>query len=182
MPHAHILISLHENDKIEKPNDIDRVVCTEIPDVQTQPELHKYVVKHMMHGPCGNLNANSVCMKDGKCTKEFPKNFCESTVASVNGYPLYKRRDNGVSVEVRGASLDNRYVVPYNPYLLAKFNCHINVEVCTSVKSVKYIYKYVYKGYDSATIRLSSDENHANENLQVDEITNFLNGRYVGST
>ena len=25
----------------------------------------------------------------------------------------------------------------------------INVEVCTTVKSVKYIYKYVYKGYDS---------------------------------
>lgn len=89
-----------------------------------------------------------------------------------------------LNFDVRGASLDNRYVGPYNPYLLAKFNCHINVEVCTSVKSVKYIYKYVYKGYDSATVRLASEGNvvTGNVQVQVDEITNFLNGRYVGST
>jgi ATP-dependent DNA helicase PIF1 len=44
--------------------------------------------------------------------------------------------------------LDNRYVVPYNKYLLKTFNCHINVEICSSVHSVKYLYKYVYKGHD----------------------------------
>lgn len=135
LPHAHMVISLAENDKIIGATDIDKVVCTEIPDVQTHPKLHEYVVKHMMHGPCGELNQNSVCMKDGKCTKDFPKPFNEFTRESVNGYPLYRRRDNGISVDVRGKSLDNRYVVPYNPYLLAKFNCHINVEVCTTVKS-----------------------------------------------
>lgn len=80
---------------------------------------------------------------------------------------------------MRGASLDNRFVVPYNPYLLAKFNCHINVEVCTTVKSVKYIYKYVYKGYDSATIEIGDESNAINA---IDEITNFVSGRYVGST
>jgi hypothetical protein len=41
-------------------------------------------------------------------------------------------------------------VVPYNPYLSLFFNCHINVEVCTSVAAVKYLYKYVYKGHDRA--------------------------------
>jgi len=173
LPHAHILITLHENDRIVNVEDIDRVVCAEIPNMITHPMLYECVVRNMMHGPCGLLNPNAVCMKDGKCAKDFPKPFNAATHQSVNGYPLYKRQDNGISADVRGKSLDNRYVVPYNPYLLAKFNCHINVEVCTTVRSVKYIYKYVYKGYDSATIELC-DRN--------DEIHNFLNGRYVGST
>lgn len=183
LPHAHILISLSEEDKISTVAEIDSIVSAEIPDIRTHPKLHEYVVKHMMHGPCGALKRNSVCMRDGKCSKEFPKAFCEFSRESVNGYPLYRRRDNGISADVRGASLDNRYVVPYNPYLLAKFNCHLNVEVCTTVKSVKYIYKYVYKGYDSATIRLVPNTDAiAADVVDVDEISNFLNGRYVGST
>lgn len=182
LPHAHILITLDEDDRIAGSIEIDKIVCAEIPDVRTQPKLHEYVVKHMIHGPCGLLNPNSVCMSDGKCTKDFPKEFCESTRESVNGYPIYRRRDNNSSVDVRGKSVDNRYVVPYNPYLLAKFNCHINVEVCTSVRSVKYIYKYVYKGYDSATVEISANENVENARVEIDEIQNFLNGRYVGST
>lgn len=184
LPHAHILITLHENDKIVGPAGIDRVVSAEIPDIQTHPKLHAYVKAHMMHGPCGTLNPNSVCMRDGKCSKDFPKDFVPFTREAVSGYPLYKRSDNGISVDVRGKSVDNRFVVPYNPYLLAKFNCHINVEVCTTVKSVKYLYKYVYKGYDSATVQMGDQSNNTNSNEQIDrnEVENFVSGRYVGST
>ena len=41
----------------------------------------------------------------------------------------------------KGRVLDNRWVVPYSPYLLLKYGSHINVEVCVSVESVKYLYK-----------------------------------------
>ncbi len=27
-----------------------------------------------------------------------------------------------------------------------RYKCHINVEVCSSITVVKYLYKYVYKG------------------------------------
>ena len=64
--------------------------------------------------------------------------------------------------------MDNRWVVPYNPYLLLRYDAHINVEACVSIKSVKYIYKYAYKGHDSANIELSSDE-----------LKNYLDLRYV---
>ena len=29
--------------------------------------------------------------------------------------------------------------------MLVKYDCHINVEVCTSIKAVKYLYKYIHK-------------------------------------
>jgi hypothetical protein len=31
-----------------------------------------------------------------------------------------------------------------------RYKCHINVEVCSSIMVVKYLYKYVYKGHDRA--------------------------------
>lgn len=182
LPHAHILITLCAEDKIETPAQIDAVVSAEIPNMNDHPMLHELVKKHMMHGPCGDLNANSVCMADGKCKKNFPRQFSNTTREHENGYPVYRRRDTGVSVEVRGANLDNRYVVSYNEFLLAKFNCHINVEICSTVRSVKYIYKYVYKGHDCATLQFGRVTANNNETVQVDEIESFLNGRYVGST
>lgn len=86
LPHAHILITLSDGQRIQGVTDIYKTVCAEIPDRNTHPKLHDYVVKHMMHGPCGILNPNSVCMQNGKCSKEFPKDFSETTRESVNGY------------------------------------------------------------------------------------------------
>lgn len=180
LPHAHILLTLDEDDRIHDSDDIDKIVHAYIPDMEIFPLLFEKVKRHMIHGPCGILNPQAQCMRDGKCTKSFPKEFNERTRDNVNGYALYKRPDNGISVNVRGKSVDNRFVVPYNPYLLAKFDCHINVEVCSSVKSIKYIYKYIYKGYDCATLRFSKVNNEADE-LVYNEVDNYLNGRYVGS-
>jgi hypothetical protein len=45
----------------------------------------------------------------------------------------------------RGETFDNCYIVPYNPFLSTRCDCHINVEVCASVKAIKYIHKYIYK-------------------------------------
>ena len=52
------------------------------------------------------------------------------------------------------------------------FNCHINVEAGSSIKSVKYLFKYVYKGYDAANIVIeeTSDSTTVNQN----EIKNFI--------
>ena len=50
-------------------------------------------------------------------------------------------------------------MVPYSSYLLSKYQCHINVESVFSLKSIKYIYKYVYKGGDRATVEFSRDHN-----------------------
>ncbi|KAL0294955.1 UNVERIFIED_CONTAM: hypothetical protein Sradi_6859000 [Sesamum radiatum] len=68
-------------------------------------------------------------------------------------------------------------VVPYNPYLLLRYNCHINVEICSGVTAVKYLYKYIYKGHDKVAIHISHNED---DNL-VDEIKQFQDARWVSA-
>jgi hypothetical protein len=53
LPHAHILIRLYN--KITS-NEIDDVICAEIPDADVDKNLHEVVTKNMIHGPCGTLN------------------------------------------------------------------------------------------------------------------------------
>ena len=62
----------------------------------------------MIHGPCGIHKSNAPCMKDGKCSKRYPRNFQENTTENEDGYPIYRRRNNSRTVEVNGIQLDNR--------------------------------------------------------------------------
>jgi hypothetical protein len=115
-------------------------------------------------------------MVDGKCTKEFPKDFCEVTTEDNNSYPVYRRRDNGRTFQQgQRPILDNRDVVPFNPYFSQKYDCHANLEICSSIQSVKYLYKYVYKGSDRAAFRLLHPEE------DVNEIQDYVEGRYVSA-
>ena len=173
LPHAHMVLFLADADKPRTPEDIDHLVSAEIPDPHLQPEFHDTVKRHMMHGPCGELGPHCVCMENGECKKNFPKPLQQQTDFSVNGYPLYRRRGQH-RAQLRRHNVNDSWVVPYNPQLLMKFNCHMNVEVCTTVKSVKYIFKYIHKGNDAAHIEIR--QNYLNH----DEILQYLNARYVG--
>ena len=68
----------------------------------------------------------------------FPRAFSSATQTSEDGYPLYRRRspkDSGFTTNINGITVDNRWLVPYNPFLSETFDAHINVEACYSVKS-----------------------------------------------
>ena len=96
---------------------------------------------------------------------------------SPDGYPYYKRRNDAKKIMRRNQTVDNRFVVQYYPGLLRIFNCHINVEVVSSIKSVKYLYKYVYKIYDAANIIVEESNNE--RLINHDEVRNFIETRYV---
>lgn len=113
----------------------------------------------------------------GKCSKKFPKEYADHTSMNFNGYPLYRRR-RGTQAHVRGTTMDNRNVVPYNAFLLVKYDAHINVEASFSVKSIKYIYKYIFKGFDCANVVVTSE---GTSELQLDEVSNFVNCRYLSA-
>ncbi len=91
LPHAHLIVILKAEDRPRSPADCDRFVSAEIPDPEQFPAAHAAVVKHMMHGPCGPLNPSAPCMKDGRCSKGYPKPFLAETNMSESGQPQYRR-------------------------------------------------------------------------------------------
>jgi len=61
--------------------------------------------------------------------------------------------------------------------LLLLFNSHINVEIISSIRSVKYLYKYIYKDHDAASMIIGEN---IDKMIIHDEIRNFIETRYVG--
>ena len=187
LPHAHILLILHPDNKPTTTQDIDTIVSAEIPDPIRFPLAHATVTRNMMHGPCGDLNPNAICMQNNRCQKKYPHAFTPETTQSESGYPVYRRREDGRFVErnSRTIQLDNKWVVPHNIYLCTKYDAHINVEICNTLTAVKYLYKYVYKGHDSASAVLQTEASPSNtvDNQQnvveVDEIKKYLDARFV---
>ncbi|GFQ85411.1 ATP-dependent DNA helicase [Trichonephila clavata] len=97
-----------------------------------------------------------------------------------DGYPFYRRRspeNGGIRTTIRSRAncidINNRWIVPFSPVLSCTFRAHINVELCSSVKSIKYICKYVNKGSDLAVFGVQN----AN-----DEVTSYQNGRYISTS
>ncbi|KAK9733325.1 hypothetical protein RND81_04G060000 [Saponaria officinalis] len=119
----------------------------EIP-LEAEVQLRKSMLRHMMHGPCGLLNPKCLCMK-------HPSN--------VGRCKYGKHR------------LNNGWVIPYNPYLLSLFDCHLNIEVCSIINAVKYLYKYVSKGHDKIAFNVLKN----GVSTTVDEIEQYQSGRWV---
>ena len=171
VPHMHLLIFLDRQDKLLDPPSVDSVIRATWPDPHSEPTLFDTVRRHMVHGPCGALNPSSPCMQNGRCSKGYPKPFQNGTSLETEGYPLYHRPDDGRAFEVRGHLLDNRWIVPYNPYLLTRYNCHINVESSVTFASLKYISKYIHKGHDCGTVEVRLR----------DEVQDYIDTRYVAA-
>ncbi|XP_021717300.1 uncharacterized protein LOC110685147 [Chenopodium quinoa] len=133
-------------DKPKSPEEYDTFVRAEIPDRDEEPRLYDAVLKHMIHNPCGEGRRNSTYMENGVCK-----------------LPLH---------ENSATFVDNGWVVPYNSWLLLKYDCHINVEICSSIKSVKYLYKYVHKGVDRVSMEVPAG-------AEYNEIQQYVDVRWV---
>nr|KAJ0202598.1 hypothetical protein LSAT_V11C500253590 [Lactuca sativa] len=181
LPHSHICLFMHFDNKLPTVELIDPIISAEIPDKIEEPELYSLVNEFMIHGPCGVENINFPCMVDKKCSKNFPKQFCHHSFVDENGFPLYRRRNDGHFVEKSGVKLDNRNVVPYNKYLLKRYQAHINVEWCNQGSSIKYLFKYINKGPDRATVVVVPTNNECENNDTVDEIAEYYDCRYLSA-
>lgn len=169
LPHIHILVILKEPYKLLTPNAVDSCISARWPDPVKEPLLFATIKTCMVHGPCGVDKPNAPCMVNGRCSKGYPKSFQQFTTMDSNGYPLYCRPDDGRSHLVNGKMCDNRDLVPYNPFLSARMNCHINVECAVSIGSIKYVNKYLHKGSDRGGLEVH----------QKDEIKRWIDGRYI---
>ena len=210
-PHIHLIIWLADKAHMT-PNEIDHIICAEIPDekvavikedksgnfnecLESNP-LYDLVTSMMLHGPCGPMYPNKSCMRDGHCCYGYRKHYQSETQLDEDAYPVNRRRapeeqENTFTKFIRGNEHEftNGDVVPYNKYLLFKYKCHINVECVNSVHAIKYLFKYILKGNDSATIKIgaSIDDNTSNDtsngNMETikNEVEEFQNKRYVSA-
>ncbi|CAN1179597.1 ATP-dependent DNA helicase PIF1 [Linum perenne] len=167
---------LHLKDDINKQQIFGRtvaVISVELPHPMIDPVGYAAATKFMLHGPCGVDFPKSPCMVDDRCKKFFPKQYTSETTIDDHGYAVYRRRMTGITTIKSGVSLDNRYVVPYNRYLIVKYQAHINIEVCHKGQLIKYLFKYITKGpYRSAVIAAAP---------LVDEIAQYLDCRSISS-
>ena len=179
LPHVHILIILSDEDNFLDSADVDKLLPAEIPDPNTEPPLYSIIKNCMAHGSCDNLNPNALCMDNYIYCKDFPKEFRNQTQVRSDGYQLYRRRPN-ITLQLEKHTIYNRYIVPYNKYLCFKFNCHIDVEVCSSLNSINYIFTYIYKGYDCINVQIAGD--NYGRRIIHDEISQFISARYVSAS
>ena len=64
LPHMHLLLFLHSDDRFLTSEKIDEIICAELPDPAIDPngELSAVITSCMVHGPCGSLAPTSPCM------------------------------------------------------------------------------------------------------------------------
>lgn len=173
-----MLFWIEDEDVPSTAEDIDNVICAEILCPETNPRLHANVIAYNIHGPKHDTEVR--CMEDGKCTKFFPKEYEDETVIT-SGYPVYRRREGRSYTIGCVEGVDSRMVVPYNPFLTLKYNCHINVEFCASLDYVKYLFDYVHKGHDCAMVKIATahEGTDGQKTLMWDEIEAYVDTMIV---
>lgn len=141
LPHAHIAVRL-QGRQPRTPDEIDTYISAEIPPNKPdgepwEKELRELVLRNMIHRRC----VPERCFKQRKrgtprqsCKYGFPYALQGVTTIDDNGKVLHRRRNNGDEV-----------VVSYNPAMLLRYKCHINVQYAESIKMIKYIRKYMCK-------------------------------------
>ncbi|EFA12009.1 hypothetical protein TcasGA2_TC016134 [Tribolium castaneum] len=184
LPHAHILLTLRPEDKLLTEQDVDSAVSARIPNPQQEPQMYELIKRHFIHRPCGGVeHANAACIIDGRCSKGYPKAFRESTVLLGNNrirQPEYKRPNDGTIIEFNdSAVIDNRRIVPHNKVLAAKYDCHLNVEICGTIINIKYLHKYITKGNDH--VSLATQELREQGVLNWNEVDQYESYRYVSA-
>ena len=150
--------------------------------------LREKVIKYMIHQKCGDFNPNAPCMitckKSNKkfCSKHYPQPFHEHTTTNAKtGRAEYRRLNNGNKASIKQKNgerrtvetkIDDQWIVPYNPFLSTKFDCHICCDLVTAKAVIAYLYKYCFKGSDIAKGKIV---------FKGDEIEAYKSIRYISS-
>ena len=164
-PHVHILSILDKVDRILA-EEMNNYSVAEILNKNESLEDWKNIVSFMLHRPCGSVNTDAPCCqkKMANVITTFLQQYCAvSSFSEPGSSPIYRRRtpsEGGGSGLVR-LRLNQRWVdygytsedvVPHNVWLLKSFGCHINIEICSSLKVIKCLLWYLFKG-DTRVIR-----------------------------
>lgn len=144
-PHVHALVRMPWGD-FDVPGEVEKHVSCGIPKNDT--ELAVLVKTYMTHscypGRCFK-DPDDIDERTGRprCHYGFPKRVTAETHRNEKDGYWHLKRDPG-----------EEWVVSYNPELLRRFRCHINVEPVASDASILYLQKYIRKNVDTAKSKL----------------------------
>lgn len=140
------------------------MVSAELPAEEEDAHLRELVLKFNQH-PRNHLDSPmSRCYKDGRCIYDYPQPLREANeLSQFMGKVLLRRRKE-----------EDRWTVPYMPYLLKLLECHVNVEITSTVNVFLYLYKYLFKGPDRTLFAFSENG--------IDEAKEYIKGRYLSSS
>ena len=112
------------------------------------------------------------CNATFKCVIHKPSIECKKCNFKFNdSVQIVKKTRNGVRI------ITNKHVVATNAYLILKFNAHINVEICATIKCYKYLFKYIHKGPDRAIVVLRNNSIRKGR----DEVKEYTDCRYISA-
>ena len=170
LPHAHIICRFRES-AVESGHVDDWVcgeVPDPVAQPQLHALVMKFMIHRPCSGEHAHLFGEQPCRRVPRsaaaadvaapavvtpvlCQKRFPAPLSDmSHLDERVGRWMYRRRDNGVVGVIRrrgpdgamvNANVGHEWVVTYNAFLLAKYQCHINVDYCTSLFAVNYVFK-----------------------------------------
>ena len=113
LPHMHLIVWLASKFKLTN-DTVDKFISAELPN-QKNTRLFEIVSTKMIHTPCnGTDDYGRFCrVKDKKkCDKDFPKPFNKrSNLENEDGYPIYRRREDGNTFIVKRQIIQNRDAV-----------------------------------------------------------------------
>ncbi|KAE8742020.1 hypothetical protein FOCC_FOCC012436 [Frankliniella occidentalis] len=183
LPHAHLAIRIADGGPVQA-TDIDKVIRADLPGHdEAGGRLRHLVKKHMIHGPCGEGARTNLPCYDAtkkKCNKFFPKPFLDTTHIDDRGFVHYKRkpenREENNFYNGRRLEIDDRWVIPYNAALLLKYEAHINLEIASTRKVIKYLFKYLTKGASHKNVRVLPLHE------QLDEPEEYATKRMLGAS
>lgn len=136
----------------------------------------------MIHGPCGTDHRTDLPCWDKqkkKCNKFFPKEECPTTHIDDRGYVRFRRSyDNKTYIYYRGRRVEihDGWVVPYCAALLLKYGAHINLEIASTRRVIKYLFKYLCKGTSLQNVRIIPFHE------QMDEPEEYATKRMIGAS
>jgi hypothetical protein len=160
LSHIHLLIFLRSKNRFLILKRIDDIVCAKLSNsVLNFDEIFRDIIQEqMIHKSCEVANFFEICMiriaiDNHICFKHYSRSFLKFIVVKKNEYSKYKRRNDERTwivslLEDRIFTFDNRWIVSYNLYLSLRYKTYINMKICTIVKIIQYVHKYVYKSDD----------------------------------
>ena len=112
LPHMHLLVWLAEENKLTDKN-VDNFISAELPS-KTNSRLFDIISSKNTHSPCnGPDDYGRFCRVDPSvCEKDFPKKFVQvSALKTIDGFPEYRRREDGNTFLIKRKLIVNREAV-----------------------------------------------------------------------